>query len=279
MASVEAVSAATSPAGMDMPAKPAGPAAKCPPLPTYAAVLLVAASAASGVAVSYLAPRYFPGDLSPGYIIAHVPFFFILMLLEYLLSAPARKRFEAASYDVADSFSNLAAGTFQLLFLAVVLNKVALSVGPYIWIHNNYPIFVLPEGAWYCRALALLGVDFWYYWFHRASHEISFMWAAHGVHHQAEFYNLTAALRQSMFQPCFSWAFYLSMAPFIPPSVFLTWSSFNTLYQFWCAAHLRRAVLALRPCCQQPLTRACTHCRRAGCTLPSCVAWAPSSGC
>jgi alkylglycerol monooxygenase len=37
-------------------------------------------------------------------------------------------------------------------------------------------------------------VDLLYYWFHRLSHEVNFLWAAHIVHHQSEEYNLSVAL-------------------------------------------------------------------------------------
>ena len=79
-----------------------------------------------------------------------------------------------------------------------------------------------------------LGVDFFYYWFHRASHEINAGWAAHIVHHQSEDMNLAVALRQSVFQGAMSWVFYLPLALFgFPPAMFLTVSAVNTLYQFW----------------------------------------------
>ena len=79
-----------------------------------------------------------------------------------------------------------------------------------------------------------LGVDFFYYWFHRASHRVNAVWATHVVHHQSEEYNLAVALRQGAFQGWFSWVFYLPLALVgFPPLMFLTLSAFNTLYQFW----------------------------------------------
>jgi hypothetical protein len=77
-------------------------------------------------------------------------------------------------------------------------------------------------------------VDFFYYWFHRYSHEISVMWGGHIVHHQSEEYNLSVALRQSAFQSLFSWVFYLPLALVgFDPAVFLVVAQFQTLYQFW----------------------------------------------
>ena len=77
-------------------------------------------------------------------------------------------------------------------------------------------------------------MDFFYYWFHRWSHEVNAGWAAHIVHHQSEEMNLAVALRQSVFQGALSWVFYLPLALVgFPPAVFLTVSALNTLYQFW----------------------------------------------
>lgn len=91
----------------------------------------------------------------------------------------------------------------------------------------------MPKSVW-VWILLFIGVDFFYYWFHRMSHQVNALWAAHIVHHQSEEYNLTVALRQSWFQGWFSWVFYLPLA-FVgfDPIMFLTLSSFNTLYQFW----------------------------------------------
>jgi alkylglycerol monooxygenase len=91
----------------------------------------------------------------------------------------------------------------------------------------------LPDEIWVWIVL-FIGVDFCYYWFHRMSHEVNALWAAHIVHHQSEEYNLTVALRQSWFQSWFAWIFYLPLAWIgFDPLMFVTLSAFNTLYQFW----------------------------------------------
>ena len=65
-----------------------------------------------------------------------------------------------------------------------------------------------------------LGVDFFYYWFHRTSHRGQRRAGpTHVVHHQSEEYNLAVALRQGAFQGWFSWVFYLPLAILgFPPS-------------------------------------------------------------
>jgi sterol desaturase/sphingolipid hydroxylase (fatty acid hydroxylase superfamily) len=48
-------------------------------------------------------------------------------------------------------------------------------------------------------AALMFGLEFCYYWFHRASHRIRWFWCAHVVHHSGENMNTTTAMRQSMF--------------------------------------------------------------------------------
>lgn len=53
------------------------------------------------------------------------------------------------------------------------------------------------------------------------------------MHHSSEYYNLTTALRQGMFQE-FGTTFFECLYSFIlPPPMFLTHKALNTVYQFW----------------------------------------------
>lgn len=79
-----------------------------------------------------------------------------------------------------------------------------------------------------------LGVDFYYYWFHRMAHHINVGFGSHVVHHSSEEYNLTIALRQRAFQHFFSFVFYLSLAWIgYPSSWFVSMVALNTESQFW----------------------------------------------
>ena len=112
------------------------------------------------------------------------------------------------------------------------LAKTALIIG-YIWLYDHYRLFDMPE-KWWVYALLFVGVDFFYYWFHRMSHEVNILWGAHIVHHQSEEYNLSVALRQSSLQGFFSTVFYLPLALLgFNPIAFVTINAFQTLYQFW----------------------------------------------
>lgn len=160
------------------------------------------------------------------YIALAIPVFFILIGIEFAYGWYKKRKL----YRFNDFFSNMSQGIGSQI--VGVFAKTILFFG-YLYIHENFKVWDLGF-TWYNWIILFLGVDFLYYWFHRYSHEINAMWAAHIVHHQSEEYNLSVALRQSWFQGFFSWFFYLPLA-FIGfnPIMFLAVSSFNTLYQFW----------------------------------------------
>lgn len=160
------------------------------------------------------------------YIALSIPIFFILIAIE--LAYNFYKKFNF--YRFNDSIANLSQGIGQQI--TGLFMKTALFFG-YKYIFEHWRWLDLPDNIWVWIIL-FIAVDFFYYWFHRMSHQINALWAAHIVHHQSEEYNLTVALRQSWFQGWFSWVFYLPLAIVgFSPLMFLTLSSFNTLYQFW----------------------------------------------
>ena len=44
----------------------------------------------------------------------------------------------------------------------------------------------MPTGSVLAWIVVMLAVDHQYYWFHRASHRVGFLWAVHSVHHLAD---------------------------------------------------------------------------------------------
>ena len=160
------------------------------------------------------------------YIALSIPIFFLLIGIELAYTYFHKLKY----YRLNDSISNLSQGIGQQV--TGIFMKTAVFFG-YKYIYEHLRFFDLPSTVlvW---ILLFIGVDFFYYWFHRMSHQVNGLWASHIVHHQSEEYNLSVALRQSWFQGWFSWVFYLPLAFFgFDPIMFLTISSFNTLYQFW----------------------------------------------
>jgi sterol desaturase/sphingolipid hydroxylase (fatty acid hydroxylase superfamily) len=156
-----------------------------------------------------------------------IPVFFLLIAVELV----AARVLEKDVYRLPDSLSDLSCGMLDQI--VGVFLKTALFAG-YVYVYESHRLFTVPRDEAVAWVACFLGVDFFYYWFHRWSHEVNAGWAAHIVHHQSEEMNLAVALRQSSFQQAFSWVFYLPLALLgFPPLMFLTLSALNTLYQFW----------------------------------------------
>jgi sterol desaturase/sphingolipid hydroxylase (fatty acid hydroxylase superfamily) len=160
------------------------------------------------------------------YIVLSIPVFFILIGLEVLIN----RMKDNGWYRFNDAVTNISCGIAQQI--TGVFSKTVLIVG-YLFLFDNYRLLDIKENlmTW---ILLFIGIDFFYYWFHRLAHEISFFWGTHIVHHQSEEYNLSVALRQSSLQGFISTFFYLPLALLgFNPIAFVTINAFQTLYQFW----------------------------------------------
>ena len=163
-----------------------------------------------------------------------VPFFLLAILIELSIDR-VRGSGLFRSNDAINSLSigilNSTFGYFTrllpLLVWGFVLENFALLDMPLSWFDAS------PRGIalW---VLAALAWDFCYYWFHRFSHEMSILWAAHAVHHQSEDYNLSTALRQTSSGFLFGWIFYVPLFLVgFPLEVLLIVNAVNLIYQFW----------------------------------------------
>lgn len=155
-----------------------------------------------------------------------IPAFFLLMGLEWLGGRlRGRKIFRGP-----DVFADLALGAAQSIFGVVAAGLLLWSYA-LLYEHRWFEISPSSPLAW---VGVILGVDFFYYWFHRASHRCHIGWATHAPHHSSEDYNLAVALRQGPVQPLFSRVFYLPLALLgFPPAMFAAAVGINTVYQFW----------------------------------------------
>ena len=133
-----------------------------------------------------------------------IPVFFLLIGLELVVS----RLLKTGLYSLPDAVSNISTGMIQQI--TGVFFKTILF-GGYLWLYENQRVMTVPDTFWSWLGL-FVGVDFFYYWFHRSTHEVSLFWGFHVVHHQSEEYNLSVALRQSATQAFFSNFFYLPLA-------------------------------------------------------------------
>ncbi len=159
-------------------------------------------------------------------IILAIPVYFLLIGIELVIQYFSDRKL----YRLNDALTNISCGVISQL--SGLVFKV-LSFGAYVAIYEYARFFTL-EATWLTWIILFLGVDFFYYWAHRMSHEVNLFWGGHVVHHQSEDYNFSVALRQSSFQTIWTFAFYLPLAfAGFNPVDFLFVNALTTLYQFW----------------------------------------------
>jgi alkylglycerol monooxygenase len=138
------------------------------------------------------------------YTLIAIPIFLSFVLLEYFY----QRRKHQNHYRLNDAITNLNIGVGHIVFN---LFTRAFILGAFFWVSERVAFFHIPSGL--LSVLIILVVyDFCFYWAHRMSHEINFLWGAHIVHHQSEDYNLTVALRQSWIHSTLAFVFFMPLA-------------------------------------------------------------------
>src|SRR5690349_20022709 len=103
------------------------------------------------------------------YIALAVPFFFLFIAIEALV---ARRR-RLPYYRWNDSLTDLSTGILQQVFDLFI--RGALFAG-YLYIYRHHARWHIAQDSLLAWAALFPGVDFFYYWFHRTSHEVNFIW-------------------------------------------------------------------------------------------------------
>jgi alkylglycerol monooxygenase len=164
-------------------------------------------------------------DISP--LLFATPMFLLLIGIECFIALYKK----SSIYRLNDTVNNFSSGILEELG---ALPARGLIIFGYYYLYEHYSFFNFSSDSILSWFLLWIGVDFCYYWFHRASHRNCFFWIGHSVHHQSEHYNLSVALRQGYFQTLTSWVFYLPLALLgFPTWMFVLVASINTIYQFW----------------------------------------------
>lgn len=153
----------------------------------------------------------------------------LLVLLggEVLLTWMLGRKF----YVARDTGCSIVMGLFYAVSLAAVAGLVLFS---FYWLAQ----FALFDIDWASSVLLILAayviVDFLFYWYHRAIHEVRLGWAAHVNHHSSQQYNVGTALRAS-FAEAWIEPFFLIPAILlgIDPVMTIALLSLNHLYQYW----------------------------------------------
>jgi alkylglycerol monooxygenase len=112
-------------------------------------------------------------------------------------------------YKLKDTIAGLGLlfGNFTICLLtkgSIFLLYVYIYQFKLITINDLLPV-------WAVWVTTFLMIDFVYYWYHRFSHRVRFMWAVHMNHHSSEEMNFTVSLRQAWFGPITKIPFFIFM--------------------------------------------------------------------
>lgn len=156
-----------------------------------------------------------------------LPVFLAAIAIEIFMVKTKHKQF----YSGRESLTSL--GIFIIHHpIGILFAFIPTGMLIFAWQHR---LFTIDLNNWWSISLLFISIEFCYYWYHRAAHQIRWLWATHAVHHSVQYFNLSAAYR-------LGWTGWLSgnMFFFMP----LTWLGFqpiavtiglslNLAYQFW----------------------------------------------
>jgi sterol desaturase/sphingolipid hydroxylase (fatty acid hydroxylase superfamily) len=160
--------------------------------------------------------------------LAVLPMAASLMLLEYGL---ARLAHHDESHDLRETAASLGVALGHVLLRGV---ESALLAVPFLFLYEHR-LFEFSSASPLAMLALFFAADFLYYWQHRASHVIRWMWATHAVHHSPTRINFTAAVRLGWTGAISGqFLFFLPLAWFgFHPAAIVAVLSLNLFYQFF----------------------------------------------
>ena len=139
-------------------------------------------------------------------VTSFLPYFIVIYLSAVLLEATYSFWRKAGLYSLKDTLVNFTLGALGIGFR--LLTKGAWL---FLWIYLfQYAPCKVPSTTWAWILLFLLN-EFVYYWFHRWSHQISWLWAVHVNHHSSEELNLSVSARMPLFNILFHNIFWIPL--------------------------------------------------------------------
>lgn len=134
------------------------------------------------------------------------PLFVLFILTEMIYSHFANKKL----YSKGDTIINLMCTSLNFIN-DLVFRGFTLFV---LLFFNEYAFFEVESKGFSYWVLLFLAQDLAYYALHYADHYCRLFWAAHVTHHSSQKFNLTVAIRSSVFQPFYRFLFYIPLALF-----------------------------------------------------------------
>lgn len=133
-------------------------------------------------------------------------------------------------YDV-----RAALASFGVMAGGALLKPIgALVIAPVFLATAAIAPWQFPLDDWRVWLAGFAAVEFVYYWFHRFSHTVRWLWTTHAVHHSASEFTLPAAVRLGWTGALsFGWAMFLPLALIgFPPAMLGALLAANLLYQY-----------------------------------------------
>jgi len=130
-------------------------------------------------------PTFLLSARSPGAFLGVALVFILLELLYAHLAGHDH------DHDVKETGASIGVAIGDV---AARLLTSGLSAVPFFFLYQHRLLDIALNSIWSWLAL-FVGVEFFYYWFHVASHRVRWLWATHAVHHSATKFNLSAAIR------------------------------------------------------------------------------------
>jgi sterol desaturase/sphingolipid hydroxylase (fatty acid hydroxylase superfamily) len=159
-----------------------------------------------------------------------LPVFFLFIGLELLALRFADDDPPRRGYLAVDSRTSLFMGLGSSV--AIVLFR-SVSLLLYSAVYAYLAPWHLPADSPWTWVGLILGVDLLWYCYHRLSHRVRVIWAAHQAHHSSEYFNYTTALRQK-WNLWFEVLIWLPLPLLgMPPALVYTGFSINLIYQFF----------------------------------------------
>jgi sterol desaturase/sphingolipid hydroxylase (fatty acid hydroxylase superfamily) len=180
-------------------------------------------------------PHIFARGNPPEAAMENLLFIYVVVLPIVLVSGLVEglwfMRRRAEAYDWKAWWCSLAdlAGRRILSLIPLTLTAPWLA---WAWDHRFFTQSL--DSVW-SILLLFVGLEFFYYWYHRISHTSRWFWAVHSVHHSPNQLTLAAAYRLGWFGKLTGTTIFFTPLVLLgfTPEVVLTSLLLNLLYQFW----------------------------------------------
>ncbi|MEH6756068.1 MAG: sterol desaturase family protein [Parasphingorhabdus sp.] len=152
--------------------------------------------------------------------------FVALGVVEYLW----RKHATVRGYDRGEVMASLGIALGQ----AVIKPLSAVVILAVMSLFGRITPWQFPVDDWRTWVVGFVVLEFTYYWFHRTSHRVRWLWATHAVHHSATQMVLPAAIRLGWTGLISGgWLFFAALVLVgFPPIVVVTLNGINLAYQY-----------------------------------------------